>query len=627
MCAGQTGTQQEKLNNVSIRHKLDKPDLTALMARPQFGDDTAYKKATEKAAKELPSRDLWLKGIMSQEELRRIADESKRQRIDSVVNTVNSTGAYLTKNIFEFYDTNLPKRRTEYKWDSQNKEWQTTSVYEYTWNEDGLCLTQSQWSDVYNSGQRKVYTYNEAKLGDSQTVYDYKDGQWIPLQKGTYVYDAKGRMTDEILHGWNETDFVPVVWTIVTYDEKDRQTSFYRKEWNGSEWQYSQDGEEYEYDDYGHMTLKKVNKYDRTTKTWGNYFRFEQTFNENNQVLSQENMFWNKDLESWVGVYDYGYGDCINSKVVYEYDDQGRILRESSSRRPRVEEYDLITEYVHTYSPIENGGTLALRETYDYSGDDKTLQGQLTRRLDNRDYMTYRHEKQLRNGIWQNLFEEKYRYDDEGKYLGLTYWTFTKGDENKKLADIKEEYTYDENGNVIETLHFRGQRTGEDDWVYSNRFTYAFEQDSILVEKLAYRWDGSDFTPNWGQGTVYDLSVPIEDVIVWVGWKSYHKISENRSYTSNNGGWDYESSKYYYSDPTASSIGNAVEEGAKPRLRQRVVTDMIEIIFDGDVKAKVYGMSGALLTASSDKQISVSSLPAGIYIVDVNGTKIKVVKR
>lgn len=626
MCAGQTNTSKEKLNISNFQPQLVKPDLTELMAKP---DERGYTKKMKKSSPEKnpTMRSFLKKELLNQRELKQMAEAAKKERLDSMVNKMEATGQYTNKTLLEYYDNNLPKRRVDYTWSLQNNDWDEVTVYEYTWDEDGFCLMQSQWSEDYNSGQRRDYTYNEQKLGDSQIVYNYDDGNWVPLIKTTYKYDQKGRMTDEISHSWNGKDFVPAVWTMVTYDERDNQTSFYRKEWNGSDWFWQQDAEEYEYDEYGHLILKVTKKIYPETGEYGKYFRFVQEYNDQQLCVLQEKMFWNKEQNDWCGVCDYGMGECINSKNEYVYDERGRFLSEKASRHPRLEGYDLLTEYVHEYTPMnEEGDTLAFRQTLDYSSGDIVIQGKLERHFDINGNMIYRKESHLRNGEYKDLYEEVYRYDKNGRYLGAQYWSFNK--DNKKLADIAEEYIYDERGNVIETIHQCGQYTGEDDWRYTNRFTYAYEND-IRVEKLAYRWNGSDFEPNWGEATIYDFNASLDDIVLWVGWKSEYKLIENRAYQNDgNGGWEYESSKYYYNPLTSTSIGSATADNANgPKLRERVVTDLVEVIYDGQTDTKIYSLSGSLLKTSADKQISVSNIPAGIYIVNVNGTNIKIMKR
>lgn len=206
-------------------------------------------------------------------------------------------------------------------------------------------------------------------------------------------------------------------------------------------------------------------------------------------------------------------------------------------------------------------------------------------------------------------------------------WDYELTEGNKKIAALALQYVYDGNHNITDMYSQQGQGTGADDWVNYSHFNYVFEQDTVLVDMYAYFWDGGNYAPSYGEGIRFDYSVPVEDIVTWPGGVAYHKVTENRSYTANAGNWEYQLSKYYY-----SKIGNTdgvrnVKADNGVVVYPLVVTDQINITADGNVSVRLYNLQGALVLKSSEKTVPVGSLASGVYVIDVNGYKTKIVKR
>ena len=499
--------------------------------------------------------------LLDAQELRRMAAraaEGKTERLDSVVCAQNSTGEKISLQTFEYDADGLPMLRVNSLADGQGG-WTPVEYYGYEWDDDGYCLSQWGKSDVYNSGQRFDYTYNDRKLGDTQTIYNYMDGEWVPFQKGEYWYDERGNLDEEKVYVWADGQWTPASWITVSFDEAGRQTSYYERSWNGTEWVIVGDKMEYAYDEDGHQTLWAFWAWQEDTQSWLNWYRIEQDFNDQGLITRQESLYWNKTRQNWDGAEDYGYGLCYNTKTLFEYDELWRNTLEDAFVAYNPGEYVNGGQNITTWTALDDGGSQGYTVSllYDKNGENPWEEGRLTKRYDAAGNLVYDFETKYSDGRWNAQYSDEYEYDEEGRMTLSRTYLYEDGYEDRPLASSSEERIYDDNDNVIEAFYQMGQGTGPDDWMNTTRFTYVFEQDTVCVEQLAYMWDGSDYVPNWGEGVIFDFTVPVSDLMQWIGASPYHKTVETRSYTGVNGDWDWQAFKYHYTSLGTSGIGRA----------------------------------------------------------------------
>lgn len=127
-----------------------------------------------------------------------------KQQLDSIITNIQSTGEGYTRTYFYYYDdTKLPQ--TAIAQVCINGEWQTQEQHDYSWDDDGYCLTQSVISPLYNYGEKHEYVYNDQKLGIEQIISQYTEGEWVPSQKGEYTYDERGNMIEELTYYYDTT--------------------------------------------------------------------------------------------------------------------------------------------------------------------------------------------------------------------------------------------------------------------------------------------------------------------------------------------------------------------------------------------------------------------------------------
>lgn len=253
-------------------------DLGRFVANPDNARSRRQKALQAKAAGQnaaTPHRTMRLADI---NEVNRLAATADMERLDSVVCTTDQTGTEEKYSLqtFEFDANGWPVKRVNSLYDTGSRAYVPVEVYEFKWNEDGLCESQLAYSDVYQSGERRDYVYNEQGLGIEQTVYTYSPAgadKWVPSWKGVYKYDGRGNIIEEQLSTYNAAD---ATWALATmnraaWDEQGMQTLFEPYSWNGTEWTGIDEKQEYTWIDKDHMTLCNSYIWDTQAKAWMHY--------------------------------------------------------------------------------------------------------------------------------------------------------------------------------------------------------------------------------------------------------------------------------------------------------------------------------------------------------------------
>lgn len=556
------------------------------------------------------------------------------EQLDSIVTNIKSTGESYSRNTFEYYpDSKLPKHGISQLFFSG--EWQTQEEWNYTWDKDGYCLLQSVVSPLYNYGEKHEYVYNDQKLGTQQIIYQYTDGQWVPSQKGEYAYDERGNMIEERTYTYDTANqtWEKASWNKASYDANNYQSHVEGYYWDGTDWLPAGDMQDVAYTDYGYITQLTNYKWLADSKEWMHYYRVNQSWNDNRLNTKQEMLYYNPDKQDWVGCYEWDgkVRQCSYSACTYD-DATGIMTSDIAYSMPEPDgKYVKKVETLYDITQLDNGDYRSEGKTYYLDGDTKELRDttvrilrdaivlpesqRLEKMMYNRYLTTYLYEsiKPWDTNEWTPQFEYTYNYTKDLKLESSVAYNYTQDSEHRKIADISEQYIFDDHGNIVDSYYKMGQGNSADDWMYTSRFTYEYENDSVRINKLNYRWDANSnsWKPGWGEGNSYDYSIPIENVVMWLGAKPYHKITEARRYVAAGDEFDCQIATYYYSGATTGMAG-AAEETAKVNMALKGRT----LIITGNAdKVTLSNILGQTILTSDAHSIDLSALPSGIYIV------------
>jgi hypothetical protein len=555
------------------------------------------------------------------------ANAQIKQRLDSVVFT-DVDGSNLNKMTFFFNDKFWSIREIRAFWGENINDWETVQESTYDWTDTGFLRSFTFLFPMYGEGERVEYTYNSQNLGDSETMSQMIENTWHIVAKNTYKYDDKGNIIElqKFIFDEPTSTWIPEYKEYASYNEHGQQIS-----WEGYRWEDEWIGDEKEElvwysPDMNINTLIQKYSWNAQSGDWENFWKREQDFSDAIKITRQEDSYWNPQRGDWTGEVDYfGYGDLLyNDKAVYAYDDRDREISQIASKliggvwKPGF-------EYETSWS-VDNGEQVSTRKGYRYfSTTSKEHEEDLITRYSpyytpENEKITYRKETHKINGNWQDLYEEGYVYDNSGNLLEENYWTF---ENNVKFAEISAKYEYNTDENVTISRTYLGQRTSEDDWFLNTTITYEYDHN-ICVEHLTYL--GEELIPESGNGDDYDFNVPVSDLIVFAGgdYNAPYKLLHTYEYVGNGTGFDARTRTFYYSDQKVD-IKNVNKSGIS--IYPNPATNVININSFDDVQVSIYNVSGTKLMQTSDRQINVSALAPGIYIIDINGIKTKVIKR
>ena len=573
------------------------------------------------------------KKMMSEKELREFAVATKSFQLDSIIGAGNDGTELLTRQYFTYDAKKFPIRRVNSYWNAATKQWDPAEYYNYIWDEDGYCLM----ADVYNdqSGQRYEYQYNDRHLGIMQIQSVYANGVWTPQQRGDYKYDDNGNITEEIISEWipATSEWKQLVKNTAVWDHLNRQTEFAHYEWNGTEWIGTGEKKIFQY--YGDRndmyTLNGWYIWDETTKDWFWYMKRYFEWNEKNQCTANGDQYFNKDTNDWDGCYEWYGKKMYNKRTVINYDAKYRITDETYSECHEIgADYTPMSDIIRTWTDLPDGGakeivdTRVLRNNREPWDENIVKQDSVLKIYDANGNVTFDEEWHIRgvSGPLYRYQKKEMTYDANGFLASERMYTQNRQNDEEWLPASGGDYVNDKDGNVLEHSTLRWDRN-DNNWVNGNRFVNKYDH-GIQTEQLAYRWSGTDWTPNWGTGQFYDFDVPVNDLVLWPGGDFIYKLDEVRSYTGAGNEWVYMANVYHYSkvnDP------NGIEGiAADSNIRIGYANQTVTVEGEGELMTNIYDTAGRCIVSTNESSIDLSAYPAGLYIVKAGDASKKIVK-
>lgn len=573
-----------------------------------------------------------------------------KEKLDSIIQTdVYGTG-YATRQLFEYNDAGKENKRRIYYWDSVSNSWgEPTEAYDYVWSEDGLILSQQGLSG--GQGIRYEYKYNEQGLGIEQLTQQLDaSGQWVNVSKGVYDYDDRGNIIEEMVYAWSGGQWVQSVHNIASYDGKNRQASYEGYQWDGTKWQGTAkadyvwfDGPNPDYEEGTNpdrMTFKEDFNWNGTG--WEPYYIFVNEFYEEGYLKGQSEKYWDATCQKWCGqISDYKY----TWKSHKTYDEHWAVtLDEMWKCLPDSTGWLYISASPTTWTYDDEGNREGLYElvSFQFDGEGNKI-GELRNQ---RTYYGYNAAnkktwllEQVDNGNgWESLFEYKYAYNEQGLQTLSAGWDWVDG---KRTPNIMSKTEYNADGQQVLSISYSGgsglsplgapaarrsaamEPEDEEGWTESSKREY-FYDNGTLVQSYNYRWSNGDWMTNQGQEVDFDFDVSAEDAYFPEGWTDPYKINTiDDLYGDGNNGWLKQRRTYFYSKLVPTGIGAAV---TAEDVAVKYAGGNIEVTANGDVNVAVYSVDGTCIRRSSEKTVYIGDAPAGIYIVNVNGYKVKFVK-
>jgi len=559
--------------------------------------------------------------------------DGKKERLDSVVG-YNADGSKSIRMYCEYGSDGLMTKQTNSYWNSDTESWDHVQVFEYAWDEDGYCTYQSNYA--YGSGERVDYQYNADKLCTEQIKYIAgADGVWQQYFKGQYTYDSKGNMVTENCFQWENDQWREYLRSTATYDENNLLSGIETYECVNGVWR-GQDKHEYVNFSAKKLSSKLMYRWDDAESKWIKAQNFIQEWSQNGILLAQRNRYWNEDKQDWVGEYpSWGTNICRNYDAELSYDEKWRMTRQA-----HTDWYDmgndkhLAAEMVTVWTDNEDGTSNSEMNSYLYSHDDGSTRWDQRqyKKFDANDSIIWNNQQIQKFGSTEMLdeYESKYAYDEQGHCIYSATWKFKNGE---RRPDIEQRDIYDTQGNIIEQYFRHDEKssttrpigapkkrvpeiTDEDKegWVNSTHFTYGYE-DGVRVSKLRYVWnvDNSEWYPNTGTVTKYDLAVPASELILPITYLDEYKILQfDKCSKTGTTEWAIAPQFYFYSGVNSSVENIKVGDSGALRFADRT------LYVSGacnDCTHHIYDPTGRPVLEARGTTVDLGDLAPGFYIV------------
>ena len=610
-------------NKVAVERKIQKIEAPVPFMERAFSVSSAKALKAKASIEANRAQEKYnINGWLESGTVRANAQSDSKEQIDSVV-MHNNANQKVSRQYFIYNDQHWSIKRINSLWDASTSSWAEVEVYTFARDDEGYVLSQQLVYPEWNEGSKEEFVYeviNGMKLGISCTISYMLEGVWFYDSKEEYKYDNRGNISEQVIlmYDPDASEWIPSDKLIAEYDEKNRQNAFESYYWTGMEWE-GLTKQYFVFNNDGDTELYLQYLWAPATKDWFCYYKLENVF-ENGRIDMQTESFWNKTKGDWSGIEEYNGVMMYCGKTTFEYDDKGREIYELYQMN-KENGWQKEVDIEKTWTETDKGANLSQKMYYYTSADNKEFRKDLWVEYNTLGLETYVIEKHLIDGVWTSLYEEAYSWDTVGNLLGSQYWEYVDG---QKLAYIAEEYVYDTDNNVIESHHAFGQGTGADDWINVSRFTYIYE-NNVRIEKMAYMWNEDHWIANWGEGMKYDYSILNSDLILPTELADKYKIIEAYDYVGAGTDWEVNTFVYHYSKDGVSNLTNVNENAFS--VYPNPVVDVLSINSNEDAEINVYSVQGAKLISTVGRQVNMSNLVAGFYIVEVNGTRMKIMKK
>lgn len=323
-----------------------------------------------------------------------------------------------------------------------------------------------------------------------------------------------------------------------------------------------------------------------------------------------------------------------NYNVTYAYDEQCRLFKEQIQHNTGTDrttyeytETDQVSVALEEYQSGDDWYNKSI-QTYTYNADDKI-----------EDILTQKWE----DTVWVNDKKETYTYSGNVTSILYSEWN--------GAWDSKELYTITYSSNDYEILK---QVMTAGTWTNKNRIKVTLNENHAILKEVSYEWTWGD----WYEGDVTDyvyeglvytsihvsrnggeefLTIDYEyddhgnaihakvNVLPsqLLGYKPvvympYADNTKSKKIKVIPDGWGYpEEIRMNYDEIFLST--NELTQNTAFNLYPNPANDMISVDGEGFEKAEIYNIAGQKVMESSNAQIDVKALQAGVYMVKVFG--------
>ncbi len=544
-------------------------------------------------------------------------------RVDSIV-AIDPWGDYISKEIVLYTNVYLDDKFIQMTYDVYLQQWSVFMEEEYTWDEDEYLIAVATKYPQWNYGSKYEVTYDkERDLILTETSYMLNgEGEWEYSERLVREFDDNDDPVLQTAYRYDGSQWVNNVKRESVYDNQHRELDAQVFLWMNETW-YGDFRMEYAFDQWGHHTLFLNSVWDDDAMDWVYYKRTLQEFSAPQKLIYQEIAFWNTELNAWVGTE---YLETVKAELTY--DEQGRLILDIASKLVNYTTWVKAVETGTEYTDLDNGGYRSYSKTYFYDADgiNKIHLADLIYEFDNLGRQTYLEESHFIDNQWVILVKETSVYEGTNpRPVEVEKWL---DDGGVLFPDIRVIYTFDEALNLVEMLSdVRDYSNPEPAWMPGNWWKYEYV-NGIQSRKFGWRYDGTQWNANLGDGIDYDFNLDPNKLIYPMNFYPFdYKVLKRYVYEGGSGMDFFESViTYYYSEQTVVTKVTSPEKLGYS-VYPNPTAGVVNIDAPDNAIITVISLNGTRLLETYNKQIDLSRFAPGMYILDVNGIKTKLLKQ
>ncbi len=509
-----------------------------------------------------------------------------------------------------------------YSWDTTDNVWFGEHKYEYIVapnHEDVLIQNSYKWNPKNETwGDYIKWTYDYTADGNVEAVvkkeWDNGNDKWVDVKQEKRSYDSQGRLVSTLSLVWDadNSDWVNFHKNEYTYDQDGTQHYIlYYWDDHDNSWQNYLKGEK-RWDKQGHLIYFDEYQWNKFQDKWEGFEKEEKKYDENGNLTLWLFYAWDQVQEIWVNA----------SKSVYKLDDNGRMV---------------LKDYM-TWDTDNDVWVNSKRDEFAWSPEGWLLMHASSTWDDH-------------TNDWRCTFRIETTYDPCGKKLWVRKYRWS-NDAGALLFTNSEHYFYqgylfEETASVCpgDSVLWRGVYL-KDEGVHTQSYSSVTCRDSSYRMTLSFYDKPADFditgsdTVDANELTVY--SVPENGQVTYTWSLEGGNVISHPSDNSLQVQWGdpgegmlyaVASNQYGCHSDTATLkvvIGvTGVEETAPDEvvLYPNPVRDHIQIQSPGRVvRVEMYDLSGKALLTTDQKNIDLSGMDPGVYVVKIRNRDGKLLK-
>lgn len=510
------------------------------------------------------------------------------------------------------------------------------TIFSFTENGDNrFILNQLFYNNQWNNYYTETFEYN----ADNQLTYYFSQlwndelKRWENQYRRSITYDTQGNYIRNILEVCEPSQWRKIEETDRTYDAQTNlilfeEINYWRWCAELEEWVNFWEKDDYTYNSQNNLenfTIQFSDSYnyncDGFSKPQYSYLKYtiyyhqeENMKEETLQVIPWNNSELVNNYRLW-STYDTRQniteeilqlwsGEWRNyQRNSYEYDMQNNLLEDTLQywKSGKWENSQIVG---YTYDNFNNLSIKTIKnwESGEWVNDSKWSRTYITQTLWSEDVW-----QNWESGQWVDISRYTYTYNERYILEGFLGW------ENGRYY-LQVIYEYDPHDNLLAEIH---KKPESGDWVNSEKYSYSYDENDNATSGIYEKW-------------LYGT---------WIGSCAGHKEAENLNMFYNNMkssmGFLVDGYSCISSFRTSYKLAHPLPVQEYPLkndiyLFPNPVSEIlyIETTEDNNIpKVKIYSIQGVLLINTTGKQIDLTSLSSGLYIVNINGINKKIVKQ